>query len=213
MTKKVLIGFLLLAVGFTALANLNVMRLPSARVAKRDNPPLMAPQANDMKQYTSEEQVNLGETRQAIVVGPDGQLIDRSGSVVSYADSVAIDVASSNVIDISEAAIDGVTNSMKRLYNSTNLIADAAFLLRLVVPPMDDREAPCAYVVDVESDGTNDIFWVWYNKILEVSPNREQTYCLLGETNAVKGAWWDCGMDIRLGCGARPTTLQTQSEM
>lgn len=192
MTKKVLIGFLLLAAGFTALANLNVTRLAQRRAAKRDNPPpLMAPQANDMKQYTSAEQVNLGETRQAIVVAPDGTLIDKSGSVVSYADSVAIDVASSNVIAISDAAMGGVSNAMQRLYNSTNLIADAAFLLRLVVPPMDDREAPCAFVVDVESDGTNDIFWVWYNKILEVFPNREQTYCLLGETNAIKGVWWD----------------------
>lgn len=148
-------------------------------------------QAKAMKQFTSEAKESLGETRQTLGVAPDGQLIDNSGETVSYADVIALEIASSNVSQIADASIAGAKAAMDVLYSKTNEVADAAFLIRVVVPPLDEREALTAFVVDVVSDGTNDLFYVWYNKQLAISPNRDQYYQLLDSTQAVKAVWRD----------------------
>ena len=189
--NKLLISSMLVAVCLTALANLNVTRQKARRTSLGAPMPIMAAQANDMKQFTSDEKENLGETRQALVMAPDGTLIDRSGQTVSYADSLAIDLASSNVTEIADSASKSAKQAMDRLYGVTNQVADAAYLLRVVIPPLTEREALTPFVVDVVSDGTNDTFYVWYNKQLGVAPTREQTYAMIGETQAVKCVWRD----------------------
>lgn len=141
--------------------------------------------------YTSGTETSLGLTRQTVAVRPDGTIADRSGTIVTKADAIAVDMAAREVKQISDRANDATTNALQLLLSATGTAAHVSQPFRLVFEPESERDALTSYVVDVETDGTNDTLHVWYNRSLSMAPNRSQTYHTWEREETVKGSWAD----------------------
>lgn len=141
--------------------------------------------------YSSTSTNIVGLSRQAVMVGAGGEVIDRSGTIVSMADTVAVQHAADEVGSISAAARSAMDVGLQRLYTATQNMATASYAIRMSIRPETERANLTSYVVDVSTDGTTDTFWVWYNRELAVEPNRTQTYEYFGGSEAAKCTWAD----------------------
>ena len=141
--------------------------------------------------YSSTATNVVGLSRQTVSVTADGVVVDRSGTIVAAADTIAVDKAAAEVGGISEAARDAMRGGLEGLYTATQNMASASYAIRLSVRPETERANLTSYVVDVDSDGTTDTLWVWYNRELAVAPNRSQTYEYFGGYELAKCTWTD----------------------
>lgn len=142
---------------------------------------------------TSDTTNSLGLTRQALLDGGNGKVIDRSGTVVSYADSVAQMTLATNIQRIAAATSQGVTNALRSLWSVTNQIPSHANHLQLYIP---NASAPLNLTGEVISEGTDGITdWqiVKYSQLLSIAPNRHIEYCYYNTTATVECVWdtWD----------------------
>jgi hypothetical protein len=158
----------------------------------------VAPIAEDEKATTnlfiiSDEVVELGLSRQALLDGGNGRVIDRSGTVVSHADAAAQMALATNLQQIATATANGVTNALQSLWDVTNQIPSHAEHIALYLP----REKPplnlTGEVIDEGSDGTTDWQIVRYSQLLAIAPNRHIEYCYYNMTATVECVWdkWD----------------------
>lgn len=141
--------------------------------------------------YSSSATNVVGLSRQAVSVTGDGVVVDRSGTIVAKADTIAVEKAADEIGGISEAARDAMREGLVGLYAATQSMAAASYAIRLSVRPETERANLTSYVVDVSSDGTTDTLWVWYNRELAVAPNRAQTYEYFGGYELAKCTWAD----------------------
>lgn len=141
----------------------------------------------------SDEVVELGLSRQALLDGGNGKVIDRSGTVVSHADVVALNVVATNINRIAEAVKEGVTEGMRGLYDVTNLIPSHAEHIALYLPPTSAPNNLMGEVIAEGTDGSTDWQIVRYSQTLVIPPNRHIEYCYLDTVATVECVWdkWD----------------------
>lgn len=158
----------------------------------------VAPIAEDEKSVTnlvitSDEVVELGLSRQALLDGGNGKVIDRSGTVVSHADVVALNVLATNIHHVSDAIHKGVTEGMQELWDVTNQIPSHATHIALYLPSPAAPRNLMGEVISEGSDGVVDWQIVRYTQKLTIPPNRHIEYRYLASTATVECVWdeWD----------------------
>lgn len=137
----------------------------------------------------SDVKESLGYTRQVLMADEKTNLVDRSGVVVSKAETVALDLAAKEVKDISDAAKAGTEAALVDLYTSTNNMAKYSKNYQLYFPPETTRSNITVYVAKESTDGTTDYQWVWYNYRFTMKPIRQVAYCGSIQTQEVKSVW------------------------
>lgn len=137
----------------------------------------------------SDEKDSLGYTRQVLMVDQNTNLVDRSGVVVSKAETVALDLAADEVKAIADATKAGTEEALDELYSKTNTMAKYSKNYQLYFPPETTRSNLTGYVAKELTDGTTDYQWVWYNYRLTMKPIRQVAYIGSVQTQEVKSVW------------------------
>ena len=124
--------------------------------------------------------------------GATGEIFNDDGTVGSAAESAAAGEAAEHAAEISDAANVAMTNAMRVLTDASANAATNAVGLALVVMPETSRTNLTAYVVKTETDGVTDTQWVWYNRQIDLEPNRFVAYEThdRAATNKVTWANW-----------------------
>ena len=158
----------------------------------------VAPIADEEKSVTnlvivSNEKVVRGLTRQALLDGGNGKVIDASGTVASYAEVVALNVTATNIHQVSDAIHKGVTIGMQDLWDVTNQIPEHATHIALCLPSPAAPQNLMGEVISEGSDGVVDWQIVRYSQKLIIAPNRHIEYRYLASTATVECVWdeWD----------------------
>jgi hypothetical protein len=175
----------------------------------------IAPIAEDEKSVTnlvitSDEVIELGLTRQALLDGGNGKVIDRSGTVVSFADVVALNVLATNLNQISKAAHDGMMEAVGELEAVTNLVPSHAEHIALYLPRQRTPLNLTGEVISEGTDGVTDWQIVKYSQLLTIAPNRHVEYTYLNVTATVECVWdkWDKDSYTHRCTFTRPTALR-----
>lgn len=158
----------------------------------------IAPIAEDEKSVTnlviiSDEVTELGLSRQAILDGGNGKVIDHSGKVVSFADVVALNVLATNLNQIAKASHDGMMEAIGELEEVTNQVPSHAEHITLYLPPTSAPNNLMGEVVAEGTDGSTDWQVVRYTQHLLIAPNRHIEYRYLNTSATVECVWdkWD----------------------
>ena len=125
--------------------------------------------------------------------GATGEIMNDGGAVGSAAESAASGAAAEHAAEISDAANVAMTNALRVLIDAGAGAATNAIGLALVVPPETSRTNLTMYVVKTETDGQVDTQYVWFNKDLELEPNRYVVYETYDRVATNKVAWADWG--------------------
>lgn len=152
----------------------------------------------------------LGWTRQALFDGGNGRVVDRSGTVVSYADAVAQMTTATNLQRIAAATMQGVTNALETLWAVTNQIPEHTDHIALYLPYATLPANLAGEVVSEGSDGTTDWQTVRYSQYLSIAPNRHVKYTYLNVTATVECVWdaWNPSSLVHRCTMTRPTMLR-----
>lgn len=152
----------------------------------------------------------LGLSRQAVMGAPGGRVIDRSGTVVSYADAVAQMTTATNLQRIAAATMQGVTNALETLWAVTNQIPEHTDHIALYLPYATLPANLAGEVVSEGSDGTTDWQTVRYSQYLSIAPNRHVKYTYLNVTATVECVWdaWNPSSLVHRCTMTRPTMLR-----
>ena len=137
----------------------------------------------------SDVKESLGYTRQVLMGDNNTNLVDRSGVVVTKAETVALDLAADEVKSIADATMEGTETALESLYGATNGMARYSRNYQLYFPPETTRSNITGYVAKETSDLTNDVQWVWYNFRFTMKPIRQVAYCGSVQTQEVKSVW------------------------
>ena len=138
---------------------------------------------------TSDEVMELGLSRQALLDGGNGKVIDRSGTVVSHADAAAQMALATNLQEIARATAGGVTNALQSLWDVTNQIPSHAEHVALYVPRQALPLNLTGEVISEGSDGVTDWQMVKYSQLLTIAPNRHIEYSYFDVTASVECVW------------------------
>lgn len=159
-----------------------------AFAALADDAPLLGA-ANEKTNIVSNVATVRQWSRQYVFVDGDGVLHDKSGKLVAWADEVGRQNRASNVQQVVQAAHDGMTNSLRRVYDLTNSVPERGLALRFSMKPSTGRQNFFAYIVDETSDGTNDVARYYFSHVLDVPPKIQRRY-RGGESSVfVEGEW------------------------
>ena len=129
--------------------------------------------------------------RQVVMQDGDGRIFNDGGTVGSAAESAAAGEAAEHAAEISDAANVAMTNAMRVLTDASANAATNAVGLALVVMPETSRTNLTAYVVKTETDGVTDTQWVWYNRHIDLAPNRYVVYETYDRASTNKVEWTD----------------------
>lgn len=129
--------------------------------------------------------------RQVVMQNGEGQIFNDSGTVGSAAESAAAGEAAEHAAEISDAANIAMTNALQMLVETSANAATNAIGLALVVMPETSRTNLTAYVVKTESDGVTDTQWVWFNRQIDLEPNRFVVYETHDRAATNKVTWTD----------------------
>lgn len=121
--------------------------------------------------------------------GATGGIFNDGGRVGSAVESAAAGEAAEHAGEISDAAGVAMTNALRVLDEASEHAATNAIALALVAAPETSRTNLTAYVVKTETDGTNDTQWVWFNRELDLAPNRYVVYETYDRATTNKAAW------------------------
>ena len=142
--------------------------------------------------YLSETITEPAWKRQVVMKsGATGEIFNDSGAVGSAAETAAAGEAAEHAAEIGDAANAAMTNALRRLNDASANAATNAIGIALVVAPETTRTNLTAFVVKTESDGTNDTQWVWYNRKIDLEPNRFVVYSSFGQAATNKVEWTD----------------------
>ena len=114
--------------------------------------------------------------RHVVMQDGEGDIFNDDGTVGSAAESAAAGEAAENASEISDAAKVAMTNAMRVLVDASASAATNAIGLALVILPETSRTNITAYVVKTETDGETDTQWVWFNRAIDLVPNRYVAY-------------------------------------
>ena len=129
--------------------------------------------------------------RQVVMQDGAGRIFNDGGTVGSAAESAAAGEAADHAAEISDAANVAMTNAMRVLTDAGANAATNAIALALVVMPETSRTNLTAYVVKTETDGVTDTQWVWYNRHIDLAPNRYVVYETYDRATTNKVEWTD----------------------
>lgn len=127
--------------------------------------------------------------RQVVMKDDAGEIFNDGGSVGSAAANAATGEAASRAAEISDAANAAMINALVALDRAGENAATNAIALALAVMPETSRTNLTAYVVKTETDGVTDTQWVWYNRKIDLAPNRYVVYETHDRAATVKVAW------------------------
>lgn len=154
---------------------------------------LFAPDGTTNIVITSETIEEPAWKRQVVMKsGATGEIFNDEGRVGSAAETAAAGEAAEHAAEISDAANEAMTNAVRVLTDASANAATNAIALALVVMPETSRTNLTAYVVKTETDGVTDTQWVWYNRHIDLAPNRYVVYETYDRaaTNKVEWANW-----------------------
>ena len=123
--------------------------------------------------------------------GATGEIMNDDGKVGDAAESAAAGTAAEHAAEISDAASVAMTNAVRVLTDASANAATNAIALALVVMPETSRTNLTAYVVKTETDGLTDTQWVWYNRKIDLAPNRYVVYQTFDRATTNKVTWTD----------------------
>lgn len=127
--------------------------------------------------------------RRVVMQNGAGQIINDVGTVGSAAATAAAGAAAEHAGEISDAAKVAMTNAMRILTEAGENAATNAIGLALVLMPETSRTNLTAYVVKTETDGVTDTQYVWFNKQIDLEPNRYVVYETYGRASTNKVTW------------------------
>ena len=142
---------------------------------------------------TSEAVEEPAWKRRVVMQDGAGRIFNDGGAVGSAAEAAAAGAASEHAAEISDAARVAMTNALRALADAGAGAATNAIGLALVVPPETSRTNLTVYVVKTETDGQIDTQYVWYNRELELEPNRYVVYETYDRAATNKVTWADWG--------------------
>ena len=128
-------------------------------------------------------------SRQYVFVDMAGNLHDKSGKLVAYADEIGRQNRAQDVQQVIEGAHAGMTNALQRVYAMTNNIPDRSIALRFTMKPSVSRANFFAYIVEETSDGTNDVARYYFSHVLDIPPKIQRRYRNGENTVFVDGEW------------------------
>ena len=137
--------------------------------------PLGAPAGATNIVITSETVYEPAWKRSVVMQDGEGMIFNDDGSVGSAAESAA----------------SGVSNALVSLNVAGATAATNAIALALVVMPETSRTNLTAYVVKTETTGIVDTQWVWYNRQIDLAPNRYVVYETHDRAATNKVTWID----------------------
>lgn len=149
----------------------------------------------EIERIESKEAEVPGWFKQVVMATPDGNVVDKSGVVVSIAETEAVRKASDEVSQISDAARAVVVGARAELLEHTDDMAKHSKSYYLTLAPEGARPNLTGFVVKEESTGRTDTQWVWYNKSLSMKPVRWVEYQGDYVTNSVKATWVNWSKD------------------
>lgn len=154
---------------------------------------------------TSSNVVERAWERKVVMRTGDGDIINDNYQVGESASVAAADEVADRSAEIGEAANVALTDSLALLTTAQASAATNAISLALVIPPETDRTNLTAYVVKTESfdNGTKDRQWVWYNRALDLAPNRFVVYETFGESSTNKVVWMDWANPVSVTVNGR----------
>ena len=129
--------------------------------------------------------------RQVVMQDGEGKIYNDDGKVGSAAESAAAGEAAEHAAEISDAANVAMTNAVRVLTDAAGNAATNAIGLSLVVLPETSRTNLTAFVVKTESDGVTDTQWVWFNRQINLAPNRFVVYETYDRASTNKVTWTD----------------------
>lgn len=139
---------------------------------------------------TSETITEPAWKRQVVMQdGATGEIVNDSGAVGSAAESAAAGDAAERAAEIGDAANASMTNALRTLTVAQADAATNAIALALVVMPEMSRTNLTAYVVKTETAGAIDTQWVWYNRQIDLAPNRYVVYQTHDRAATNKAEW------------------------
>ena len=159
-----------------------------AFAALADDAPILGA-ANEKTNIVSNVATVRQWSRQYVFVDGAGALHDRSGKLVAWADEVGRQNRASDVQQVVQAAYDGMTNSLQRVYDMTNSVPERSLALRFSMKPSTGRQNFFAYIVDETSDGTNDVARYYFSHVLDVPPKVQRRYRNGESAVFVEGEW------------------------
>lgn len=129
--------------------------------------------------------------RQVVMQDGAGKIFNDGGKVGSAAQSAASGAAAEHAAEISDAANVAMTNALVVLNSASASAATNAIGLALVVLPETARSNLTAYVVKTATDGVTDTQWVWFNRQIDLEPNRFVVYETHDRAATNKVTWTD----------------------
>ena len=100
-------------------------------------------------------------------------------------------VVSIRAAEISDAANAAMADALQTLDAARADAATNAVELALVLVPETSRTNLTAYVVKTATDGVTDTQWVWYNRRIDLAPNRYVVYETHDRAATNKVTWTD----------------------
>ena len=128
-------------------------------------------------------------SRQYVFVDMVGNLHDKCGLLVAYADEIGRQNRAQDVQQVIEGAHAGMTNALQRVYAMTNNIPNRSIALRFTMKPSVSRANFFAYIVEETSDGTNDVARYYFSHVLDIPPKIQRRYRNGENTVFVDGEW------------------------
>lgn len=154
--------------------------------------PLGAPTGATNIVITSETVFEPAWKRSVVMQDGEGMIFNDGGAVGSAAESAATGEAAVRAAEISDAANAAMTNALAVLDRAGENAATNAVALALAIMPETSRTNLTVYVVKTVTDGVVDTQWVWYNRQIDLEPNRYVVYEThdRAATNKVKWVDW-----------------------
>lgn len=153
--------------------------------------PLGAPAGATNIVITSETVFEPAWKRSVVMQDGDGMIFNDDGSVGSAAESAASGEAAVRAAEISDAANVAMSNALTSLNVAGATAATNAIALALAIMPETSRTNLTAYVVKTETTGIVDTQWVWYNRQIDLAPNRYVVYETHDHAATNKVTWID----------------------
>ena len=169
----------------TAAAIIAAAALPFAAFAQ------LGAAATTNRVYTSAVVEEPAWKRQVVMKDGAGRIFNDDNAVGNGAESAAAGAAAEHAAEIGEAAHTSMTNSLRELEQAQRHAATNAVAFALVIPPETSRTNLTAYVVKTETDGVTDTQWVWYNRKIDLEPNRFVVYQTFDAAATNKVTWTD----------------------
>ena len=155
--------------------------------------------ADEKTNVTSAVEVK-GWKRHYVYGTADGNLIDPSGKIASYAAGAAEGETTQMLSELADESQSVATNNLARMYAVTNLLetfTKQIYVQAHLYPDLTQLSNCWGRVVREWTDGSRDHCWVYFSRTINVPPTMKRRYSSETGTNWVEGVWTDFA-DTRL---------------